>query len=44
MLKALVKRVTVFPENAVRIEWNFRDELAQQLLAEEIPQRHESAS
>lgn len=44
LLKALVKRVTVFPENAVRIEWNFRDELAQQLLAEEIPQRHESAS
>lgn len=44
LLKAVVKRITVYPDSAVRIEWNFRDELAGKLAADEIPQIHESVS
>lgn len=41
LLSALVKRITIYADRVIRIEWNFRDELAERLLAEETVQPRE---
>ena len=44
LLNALIKRITIYPDDAVRIEWNFRDDLAEDFVMDKISQIHECVS
>ena len=42
VMKELIRQIVIFPENRMRIEWNFRDEIAEQK-SSEISMSSESA-
>ena len=42
VMKELIRQIVIFPENRMRIEWNFRDEIAEQK-STEISMSSESA-